>query len=433
MKILLINPVIRQIFKDQATDYEPLGLCSLAAMIIDKHEVQILDGSSKGLLYDEITDNIKNFKPDIIGISLPYSLLIKQVKELADYIKDNFPDIKIVLGGNVATFLAEDLIKNRAVDIIILGEGEITFKELVDVLSKKDDNLLEKINGICFKTKNNEVTFTPAREIIENLDILPLPSRNLLKNRTFYERTIITSRGCPYGCIYCSTSSFFKKYRTRSIPNIIKEIESLYCNNIKYGTENVTFVDDIMTLDQDRLENLCSALAKLGISWNCSARIENMNESILMKMKESGCNGIFFGVESGSQRILKILKRSYTPDDVLRITNLCHKIGINTKSAFIIGLPYETKEDLDLTFKLIEKIPDTYIFSMFTALPGTPVYNDPDKFGLKILPHPPEKDNFNQYSWVFNGYIKTEDVMNAYCKTVGLSIQKNKKTINKNR
>ena len=433
MKILLINPIFtKRLFTRLLSNAEPLGLCYIAAMLTDKHEVEILDGAPKGLTYDEVSDNIRNFKPDIIGISLPYSLLIKQVKELALYVKNNFPDVKIVLGGNAATFTAENLISDDFIDVIVMGEGEFTFKELVDVFAKKDENLLERVNGICFKTKNNEIKFTPPREIEEDLDIIPFPARNLLKDKTLYERTIVPARGCPYGCIYCSTSKFFKKHRRRSIPNIMKEIESLYDNDLKYGTENVIFVDDIMTSDHERLNELCDALEKSNnkIVWGCYGRIENINKDILIRMREVGCNSIFFGIESGSPKILNLLKRKYTPDDVLKVTNWCKEIGIRTQSAFIIGLPYETKEDLALTFKLIEKIPDSYVFSIFTALPGTPVYNKPAMYGLKILPHPPEDDNFNQASWIDNGCLTPEEVMQAYYRAVGLGLQKGKKHSN---
>ena len=464
MKILLINPVIIRKDFNFVSNYEPLGLEYLAAMLLPEHQVELLDGRATGLTYDEIVNTIKEFQPAVIGISVPYSITIKIAKDLAKAIKKEYPDVLIVLGGNTATFTAEYLIKDPSVDIIVLGEGELTFKELVEkyevgsgkyevgsgkyevgsgkyevgsmkweVGSGKWD-LLTNIPGLCYKMPDGEIKFTAKRAIIDNLDTLPLPAHSILKNKIHYERTVLTGRGCPYGCIYCSTSAFFGKYRKRSMKNIIKEVELLLQPNLSYKTENIIFIDDNFTIDRDRVELLCKELLNLKeklnltkILWGCNGRIEDLSEDLIITMRDAGCTTIFFGIESGSTKILNLLKRKYTPDEVINITTLCKNLGVHTITSFIVGLPDETKEDLEQTFSLIEQIPDMSGVCILTPFPGTPVFNNPEKFGLNIIPHLPEEDNINQCVWITNKYLTKEDIMSAYYKGVGICIRKSKK------
>jgi len=437
MKILLINPVIIKRDFNWVSNLEPLGLEYLAAMLLPEHEVEILDGLPAGLSYDEILNTIKNFQPQVIGISVGYSIGIKTAKDVADLIKKSFPDILIVLGGNAATFTAEYLLKHPSIDIIVLGEGEITFKELIEkweVGSGKWE-LLTGIPGLCYKTSDGKIKFTPKRALIDNLDVLPFPVHSILKNKIQYERTVLAGRGCPHNCIYCSTAAFFKKHRKRSVESIIKEIEYLFNPDLSYGTNRVVFIDDNFTVDKNRIKNLADKLLNLKeklnladkILWEGTGHIEHITEDLLITMKTSGCTGIFFGIESGSEKMLKFLKRKYTPDDVIKVTTLCKKTGIQPITLFMVGLPYETKEDMEQTFSLIEKVPGNTGINIFTAFPGTPVFNNPKKYGLTILPHLPEEDNLNQNSYVCNEYYNTDEIMKAYYKALGLCIRKGKK------
>ena len=425
MKILLINPIIEKPQVRLPNMPEPLGLEYLAAMLIPEHEVYIIDGLPTGLSYDEIINTIKDFQPNIIGISVNYSFAIKVAKELSDIIKKHLPDSIIVLGGNNSTFLADDLIKHPSIDIIVLGEGELTFKELIEkweVRSGKCD--FEHISGLCYKTSDGKIKFTPKRPVIKDLDTLPLPAHSILKNKDYYERTILTARGCGYNCIYCSSSSFWGNYRPRRIESIVKEIESLFASDLSYSTNRIVFIDDTFTIDKNRVENLCKELARLrnkfDFVWACHARIENMTEELLITMAESGCCAIGFGIESGSPKILNFLKRKYTPDDVINATKLCAKLGIRVDTGFMVGLPYEEKEDLEQTFALMEEIPGLTGISILTPFPGTPIFNEPDKYQLTIIPHSPEENDINKYAWLNTGYLTGEEILAAY--QTGLNI-----------
>ena len=456
MKILLINPGIVEsnfTFKpDFIVNLEPLGLEYLAGMLLAGHEIEILDGLGTGLTNEQIITTLGNFKPDIIGISLSYSKITKSAKEIAKIIKKHSPDLPVVFGGNAATFTAQDLIKEPYVDIIVLGEGEITFKELIkkweegsmkyEVGSGKCEsqipNLKSQISsipGLCYKTSDGEIKLTPKRPLIEHLDSLALPAHSILKNKIYYKRTVSTTRGCPYNCIYCSASAFFKKYRERSISNVMKEIESLFNADYSYIIKGISFIDDIFTFNQNRVKELCWELSNLrdklnlkeNFSWECSTRMENITEDLLKTMKDAGCERILFGIESGSPKILKRLNRKYTPDDVITVTKLCKNLGISPVTSFILGLPYETKEDLDLTFSLISRKKGPTGLSILTAFPGTEIFNNPQKYDLTIFAHLPE-DAHHERAWIENNYLTREEITKAYydARYFARSLKKNK-------
>ena len=432
MKILLINPVLIKKSFATLTIVEPIGLEYLASSLLDRHEVEIFDGLPTGIDPENIINTIEKFKPDVVGISVSFSMCIKTAKDMTDFIKNSFPDLPIVFGGNAATFTAEELIKHPSVDIIVMGEGEITFRELIDALEQKNYNW-ENIAGLCYKDKTGEIRINKRRTLVKDLDSIPFPAHSILKNKPEYKRTIITGRGCPHGCIYCSTSAFFGNYRKRSISNIMGEIELLFTSGFDYANNNIMFIDDNFTVDENRVKEFCKEISllreKLGqkIFWTCNARIEDITENLLITMRDAGCETLLFGVESGSEDTLKFLKRNYTPDDVIRVTRMCKNLGIHTISAFIVGLPYETKEDLEKTYDLIRKIPDISGVCILTAFPGTPIYNDPDKYNLTIHPHLPEQDNLNQCAWVSTKYLTKEEVMEAYYKSIGICVSKGKK------
>ena len=436
MKILLINPIIVKRNFAVLTNTEPIMFEYLAAMVMDNHEVEILDGLPKGLTPEQILESVKAYKPDIIGISVAYSTLIKVAKNLSDAIKKEFPDIKIILGGNAATFTAKELIHHDSVDILVLGEGENTFKHLIDALDKNTS--LENIPALCFKTKSGEIKFNDKRPLIEDLDSLPLPAHNLLKDKKFYERTVLTTRGCPYNCVYCSTSAFFQKHRKRSVPNIMKEVRSLFEPGLEYSNNRINFIDDIFTIDHNRVKEICNELTSMkkdlklddSFQWTAGGRIENITEDLLKTMKDGGCSIMFFGIESGSQRILDFLKRRYTQEDVVRVINCCKKLGIFTLTNFIVGLPHETKEDIDLTFSLIAKLEGHSGISMLTAFPGTDIFNDPAKYNLTVYPHEAQEDDFNQNAWVSNGCLTREEIVEAHNEGIGVCIRKGKKRLN---
>jgi len=449
MKILLINPVFEKPQFRLPNISEPLGLEYLAAMVMPEHDVQILDGLPNGLSYDQIINTIKDFQPDIVGISIIYAFAIKIAKDLSDIIKKYFPDLMILIGGQNATFIADDLIKHPSIDIIVSGEGEITFSELIkkwevenmkyevgsgkwEVRITNIKSQISTIPGLYYKTPDGQIKNTGKRSAIKDLDTLPLPAHSILKDKKYYERTIITSRGCGYNCIYCSTSSFWGNYRARSIESIIKEIESLFAPDLFYATNRIVFVDDTFTIDKNRVKNLCKEFIKLQtkfkFSWGCNARLENITEELLITMKDAGCSAIGFGIESGSPKILKLLKRTYTPDDVIKVTRLCKKLGIHVDAGFIAGLPYETKEDMELTFSLMEKISGLPGLTILTPFHGTPVFNEPDKYGLTIFPHLPEENDIGKYAWIDNGYLTREEILAAYKKGLTVCFRKIMKT-----
>ena len=212
-------------------------------------------------------------------------------------------------------------------------------------------------------------------------------------------------------------------------------METLFKPDALYNSEILTFIDDNFTADKTRIENLSKGLLNLKekldltkkFTYACMGNIEDITEDLLITMKNGGCIEIFFGIESGSEKILNFLKRNYTPDDVIRVVTLCKNMGIHTVTSFMLGLPYETKEDMEQTFSLIEKLPGNTGINIFTALPGTPVFNNAAKYNLTIAPHLPEEDDLEQFAYISNEYFTKEDVMNAYYKALGIHIRKSKR------
>ena len=215
----------------------------------------------------------------------------------------------------------------------------------------------------------------------------------------------------------------------------MKEIESLFNADYSYIIKGISFIDDIFTFNQNRVKELCWELSNLrdklnlkeNFSWECSTRMENITEDLLKTMKDAGCERILFGIESGSPKILKRLNRKYTPDDVITVTKLCKNLGISPVTSFILGLPYETKEDLDLTFSLISRKKGPTGLSILTAFPGTEIFNNPQKYDLTIFAHLPE-DAHHERAWIENNYLTREEITKAYydARYFARSLKKNK-------
>jgi radical SAM superfamily enzyme YgiQ (UPF0313 family) len=384
MRILLINPP----FKENLYVTPPLGIAYIAAVLReDGNDIKVIDVAALNLEYDQIKSHINNFLPEIIGFT-SMTPGIDLTIDLIKKVKRDFKNVLIILGGPHATILPEEILKKvPEISVIVRGEGEETIKELVKIIEKDAD--LSDIRGISFR-KNGEVINNPDRVLIKDIDNIPFPARDLLpmdKYKHPLEKTnkftpIITSRGCPYRCIYCVHNIFGKIYRTRSPKNIIEEIRLV---KNEYGIKKIIFYDDTFTLDKKRTIQICDLIIKeeLGIEWKCESRVNLIDEDIISKMKKAGCNSIAFGVESGNKEVLELLKKDITIDQVRNAFKLAKKYKIETIAYFMIGLPNDTKKTIEDTLKLaIEIDPDYAHFSIATPFPNTELYDLAAKEGL---------------------------------------------------
>lgn len=376
MKILLIQPPLPNFLEDP---YPPLGLAYIAAMLEKNgYGVKIIDMPPLKLSIKKIKPLIEKYEPFIIGITcvaVNYNFCV----QLSKIIKNIFPESIIVVGGPHVTFIPNKVLqKHLMIDIVVNGEGEITMLEIVKNIEKYGYNMdkLKSVKGIYFRAENGTIIRTEDRKPIEDLDTLPYPARHLLpmkqyKNLTKYT-SIVASRGCPYNCIYCNASAFWKHtVRLRKPSEIIKEIETVMYN---FGFNKFKFVDDNFLFPSKWTHTLLSYLSELDIKWICNARIDKVNENIIKEASKAGCEKIIFGIESLSPLVQQIIRKNLkiNPDTLKKIIHICHKNDIKTKLNFIIGLPGQDIDDIKQIYRLLWELPlDEVSINPLTPYPGT--------------------------------------------------------------
>ncbi len=359
MKIVLINPNTGRAERiENEAAWPPLGLLYIGAVLQNAgHEVKVIDNARVQLPVEKVVERVKRENPGIVGVSA-LTPTFKQGIKIASAIKSEFPDVKIVFGNYHATFTYERLLaKYPIVDYVVLSEGEHTFLELVDMLGKNGE--AKRVKGIAFR-HDGGVVKTPPRPFIQNLDELPLPDRKLLEQEYHSEvvgmlgssgrfTSVLTSRGCPYNCRYCACSAFSqRKVRFRSPDAVVAEMEQLQGE----GYEEVGFVDDNLLLDRHRMGKICDLLREKGIKLNLWAegRVDQASRELLRKFARVGCKTIYFGVESGSQKVLDYYGKNISPELSRKAMRNCKEAGIeNLIGSFIVGAPIETREDVRRT------------------------------------------------------------------------------------
>jgi radical SAM superfamily enzyme YgiQ (UPF0313 family) len=392
-----------------------LGLLMLGSVLQNsRHRVRIIDSSAQNLGYEETLGEIIRFQPDIVGFTAVTPSIFRTVK-MATMVKKIFPSIPILIGGPHFTAIPEKTLKDYPVfDYGIMGEGEATIVEIVDALSanRKPSN----VAGIVFR-EDGKVYFNPPRPPILELDSLPFPAWKLLddfpsryhpalfKYKRLPSTHIISSRGCPYKCIFCDTSVFSRQIRFHSPEYMLGMVEFLVKH---FKIKEVIFEDDQFLLKRRRVEKICEGLlkAKLNIAWSCSARVNSVNDIDLLKlMKRSGCWQINYGIESANQKILDFSKKAIRIDQIEKAVRLTHKAGILSKGYFIFGLPFENEETMENTIRFAKRIPlnDMSIFTL-TPFPGSEMYDIAKNHGTIEKDY--EKMNLLDLVFVPNGLSK---------------------------
>ncbi len=379
MRILLISPpTISAIKAIVGTTGPPLGLAYLASMVRDEHDVKIVDSLAEDLNYEDVERIIKSYDPDLIGITSTTSMMPDAyiISKMAKKINE---DVKIVMGGPHVTFTPERTFKEcPCIDYIVRGESELTFKELVDALDKNRDpsNILGLSINMGDKVKNNL-----ARPLIKDVDSIPIPSYDLLPMDKYQADgvkfgTIMTSRGCPFNCAFCSSSlQFGKRWRGHSDSRVIEELKILH---EEYGRKEIEFLDDTFTLNRPRATRISKIIRKEGldISWTASSRVDIFTNEVAEALKDGGCHTVYFGIESGSQKTLDFIGKRITPEQSLAAVKKAKSHKLHALGAFIIGFPEETKDDIKKTIKFSKKVGVDYAqFTVATPYPGTRLWN----------------------------------------------------------
>jgi len=396
----------------------PLETAYVAALLERQHKVRIIDAHMEGwrnreqidetrnrigLKNNEIADRIRQWSPDIVVITVRFSGWSKIAYEIASIVKNINKNINTVLAGLHPSTRPEDCLAHPNIDFVVIGEPEDTIFELVGALEQGTIQSLKKIRGIAFN-ENGEKVVTPPRPAIQDLDSLPFPARHLLPMAAYFAAakenplrgeiskpwaTMITSRGCPYNCVFCANHNVMgRQWRGRSPENVVDEIEQLVRT---YHIKQIDFYDDNMTLNKKRMETICDLIVKRGldIEWYTpnGVRADTLDENLLTKMRKSGCKKIRIAPESGVQRVVnQIIKKDLNLIDVEKAVVSCKKVGIKVGCFFVIGLIGETKEDIkesiNYAYKLRQLGADRFYFSIAQPVYGTELYEQAKRGGF---------------------------------------------------
>lgn len=388
MRVTLINPPSPFLIDQKA--FPPLGILYIAACLRENGiEVEVIDLANQE---NHLEEALAKVKGDFIGLSAttpqyPYARRIK------DIIKQQNPGIPVIVGGAHPSSAPERCL-NDGFDIVIAGEGEEALLKAVK------ENLSEKLIKIPY---------------INDIDRVPFPARDLIDLRSYgYDieggeaTTIITSRGCPFKCAFCSKDVWQRKVRFHSIDYVFSELQEVIS---KFGIKYFLFLDDIFTLSKRRLIALCQKIAPLKIKWRCYASTRTTDMEMLKVMKEAGCVEVGIGIESGSQKILDIVNKGTTVEKNTEFVLRCKAIGLIVNAFIMIGLPGETYETVEVTKRWMEKMrPDKFGLNIFMPYIGTPIYNNIRDYDLEILNIPEE------YSWVkgrqeeYHCFVETKEL-----------------------
>lgn len=409
MRVLLIYPPITT-NKNDPTFIRltpPLGLGYIAS-VLEKEgiEVKILDavvtGTIRkknnfiyyGLTDEEIKKYIENYNPGIVGISSQFTSFSKNAHRTAKITKEINKDILVVFGGAHSTACSDFILNgDKNVDVIVKGEGEFTMLELSQRIIKKKS--IFNISGIKIR-KNGKIIDNPNRAYIENLDSLPFPARHLLPMKLYFENykwwnmrnpctTLISSRGCPGNCTFCSIHSIWgHKWRARSATNVLDEMEFLI---EKYGIREFDFLDDNMGINKKRMMEICDGIKErnMDIKWKLPNGIGHwtLDKKVLKKMKDSGCYKVTFGIESANLETRRFIGKLHDLNQAKKLLKTANNLGFWTMGTFIIGFPYEPKESINDTINFAIKSEfDMPIIYLLAAFPGTPVYEICKKEGM---------------------------------------------------
>lgn len=396
-KCLLMIPCLRD---SHLSKSPPLGIAYIAANLERSGiKVKIIDAPTLELSHQEVLSQVKRFKPDFVGISVTmqsYKSACQHVKEL----KNVLPKCKFVFGGPIVTFESEKIMKEFSIlDFCVRGEGEETMVDLVKtIMAKKSPKY---VLGLTWR-HHHQIVKNPERPLIANLDKLPSPAWHLLPMKEYRGTTdlgggqpfatMIATRGCIYHCRFCAATIMWRGQRRRRLENVLNEMGNLaeqYC--IRY----LHFPDDLLLANKAYAKEFCQGIIKRGlnkIQWSCNGRVNLMDQELLENLKKAGCVCIYYGIESGSQKILDAIDKGVTLAKIVKAVKLTHQAGIRVSGSLLIGYPGETKKTIEQTLRFAIKLNLDYAsFHLVVPYPGTPLYDQCQKNGWLL------SDNWEDY------------------------------------
>jgi len=389
-------------FECSSTRHPHLGPVLLATIASELGwETKIVDLDLFKQQAGRITSQVQEFQPDIIGVS---ALLTNfaQCCMIADLVKASISGVKVIVGGPATTFLPRRVLQAAPFDICVIGEGERTLASLLQ-LPELEAELVSAIPGLLVRDRQGHHIHTGASELIQNLDVVPFPNYRLVDNLAAYTSIgIMTSRGCPSNCTFCSVQRLYSGlYRQRSAGNVVDEIRSITrMLAVLNLTLPLTIVDDTFTADRSRVMEICSDLLRAGPStqWDCAGRVLDLkSHEMLEAMKRAGCQGIFVGIESGSAVTLEKIRKNCTVEDIREVVNSVKSHGMKVSVGVMIGFPWETETHIRKTIRLLEELAvDGASVTFATPIPGTDLHQLAEDSGFDLQSIPLEAFDFSR-------------------------------------
>ncbi|MHA1277782.1 MAG: B12-binding domain-containing radical SAM protein [Candidatus Helarchaeota archaeon] len=385
MRILLVNPTTREYMKGLFIQAQaPLGILCLAAVLRENgHNVKLYDHN----VQNRALQTYVKFDPELIGFTSFTGPMILDGLRLSKFFRAQL-DVPIVWGGVHASLLPIQTLNNPNIDMVVIGEGERTIVDLADSVESTRD--LSEVKGLIWKKRNNDsikIMKNAPRPFIKNLDELPFPAWDLIDPQKYFKTSIgwekassalyalQSSRGCPFNCGFCYNIAFNKQmWRPKSAARVIEEISYL---NSKFKAKQINFKDDNFIVNQERALNICRGLVqeKIDVRFHVDCRVDLFSRTLAQHLQKGGCNQIYFGVESGSPRILKFIKKGISLSQAYKAVRLTRKSGMISSTSFILGFPTETLDDIALTERFIYQLnPDNLLLKRFIPYPGSPLY-----------------------------------------------------------
>ncbi|MGA2032302.1 MAG: radical SAM protein [Thermoguttaceae bacterium] len=400
MDIVLINPPLSQeerygVKFKAGGQTAPIGLAILAAVCREAgFRTAIIDAAGQGLGLAETVEKVLALRPKYVGLTAA-TISVFNARDVALELRKANPAIRILLGGAHITAALSETVQRMGpfFDVAVLGEGEVTIVDLLRALAS--GRPLSEVRGIAYRSdaRCREFTLTAPRELIEDLDSIPFPAWDLLPDlgksycppahtvKRFPASLIMTSRGCPGKCTFCDNKVFGRRLRAHSTDYVIRLIRHL---QEQYGIREFQIRDDNFLAFKQRAVELCQRLIneKIDVAWSCAGRVDMIAPDMLRLMKKAGCWQIWYGIESGSDRILGVIKKNTTCERIEYAVRSTKRAGISPCGFFMIGLPTETEDDMKATIDLLLRLPlDDFHIMHTVPLPGCELYRTAHEFG----------------------------------------------------
>ncbi|KKL62894.1 hypothetical protein LCGC14_2180580 [marine sediment metagenome] len=409
MNILILNPPAYQGVKfiregrceQRLSSFQfvmvPISLPLIAGLLgANGHEVKIIDTTVEDYSLNRLEKKIKEFDPKLIIVNFSTTTFYGDI-ETVKFVK-GLNNAHLTAIGTHVTSLPQETLEQSLLDSVIRGEPEKIGLDLAEALEAKE--ALENVKGLSFKN-GEKIVHNSARPFIKDLDELPFPARDLLKNDRYIMpisnkpyTLVVSSRGCTHNCIYCTAKQYYgKELRLRSAKNVVDEVEEVVD---KFEIKNITMWSDTFTLDRDFVVAVSNEILKrnLNFNWMANSRVDRVDYDLLKLMKESGCSMLSFGVESGVQQILNNVKKGATLEHAEQAFDLCRELGIETIAHFIFGLPDDNMKTMYATRQLVKQLQCDWVnFYCAMAYPGSQLYKDTPKEDL-----PDKWEDYDQYS-----------------------------------